>query len=96
MPSEGSVHVLPREGLSSAEATRRLAADGPNRLPSGERSPVALLLFRELVHFFALMLWAATGLALLADAPTGRRHRRSSALQRSLRLRPGIPCRPGE
>ncbi|MEO3799803.1 cation-transporting P-type ATPase [Nonomuraea sp. B1E8] len=68
-PSEGSAPVPPREGLSSAEAARRLAADGPNRLPEGKRSPAALLLFRELVHFFALMLWAATGLALLAGMP---------------------------
>ncbi|MFG3441116.1 cation-translocating P-type ATPase [Nonomuraea sp. NPDC047897] len=62
-PSE----VLPGgAGLTSAEAARRLAADGPNRLPAGERSPVLLLLLREMVHFFALLLWAAAGLALLA------------------------------
>lgn len=62
--------VLPTgAGLSSGEAARHLAADGPNRLPAGERSPVLLLLLREMVHFFALLLWAAAGLALLAGMP---------------------------
>ncbi|GAA1636182.1 cation-transporting P-type ATPase [Nonomuraea maheshkhaliensis] len=60
---------MPRAGLSSAEAARRLAADGPNRLPEGESRHVPLLLLRELVHFFALMLWVAAGLALLAGMP---------------------------
>lgn len=58
-----------REGLSMPEAARRLAVNGPNRLPVRERSPVPLLLLREMVHFFALLLWAAAGLALLAGMP---------------------------
>lgn len=56
-------------GLTTAQAARRLAADGPNRLPSPRRTPVAMLLLREMVHFFALMLWLAAGLALLAGMP---------------------------
>ncbi|MFC4059247.1 cation-translocating P-type ATPase, partial [Planomonospora corallina] len=58
-----------RPGLDSAEAARRLAADGPNRLPEREGSPVPLLLLKQMVHFFALLLWAASGLALLAGMP---------------------------
>ncbi|MFF5211114.1 cation-translocating P-type ATPase [Streptosporangium sp. NPDC000396] len=58
-----------RSGLTSAEVARRLADEGPNVLPEGKRSPPLALLLREMVHFFALMLWAATGLALLAGMP---------------------------
>ena len=59
--AEASGVLPPRAGLSSAEAARRLAMDGPNRLPSRDRSPVPLLLVREMVHFFALLLWGAAG-----------------------------------
>lgn len=67
--SDGSVPVQGYQGLSSDEARYRLAADGPNLLPEGEGNSAALLLLRELVHFFALMLWVAAGLALLAGLP---------------------------
>ncbi len=53
-------------GLTSVEAARRLGVDGPNRLPT----PAAPHIFRKLVgqftHFFALMLWVAGGLAVIA------------------------------
>ena len=56
-------------GLTSAEAAARLAADGPNRLPP----PAAVHTWRKLVgqltHFFALMLWVAGVLALVAGLP---------------------------
>ncbi|GGL40937.1 cation-translocating P-type ATPase [Planomonospora parontospora] len=66
----GTTAARPEQaGLDSAEAARRLAADGPNRLPARGRSPVPLLLLREMVHFFALLLWGAAGLALLAGMP---------------------------
>ncbi|MFN0090619.1 MAG: cation-translocating P-type ATPase [Acidimicrobiales bacterium] len=59
----------PTSGLSAQEAAGRLVADGPNRLPEPPR-PSALRRFAsELVHFFALMLWAAAALALLAGLP---------------------------
>ncbi|MEU7457010.1 cation-translocating P-type ATPase [Streptosporangium roseum] len=58
-----------RSGLTSAEAARRLAEGGANMLPAGRRAPAAVLLLREMVHFFALMLWMAAGLALLAGMP---------------------------
>lgn len=56
-------------GLTSAEATARLARDGPNRLPPPRR-PSSLRRFADqLTHFFALMLWVAGGLAFLAGLP---------------------------
>ena len=59
----------PRAGLSSTEAAARLAADGPNALPAPRRASAARRLLHQLVHFFALMLWVASGLAFVADLP---------------------------
>lgn len=56
-------------GLSSAEAARRLHDDGPNALPVARRRHPLLLLVEQLVHFFALMLWVAAVLALVAGMP---------------------------
>ncbi|WP_084965954.1 cation-translocating P-type ATPase [Thermoactinospora rubra] len=56
-------------GLTSQDAARRLAADGPNTLPPPRRSPPVLLLAREMVHFFALLLWGAALLAWWAGMP---------------------------
>ena len=58
-----------RAGLSSADAAAEHARHGPNRLPAPHR-PFSLRRFvKELVHFFALMLWLAGGLALIAGLP---------------------------
>jgi magnesium-transporting ATPase (P-type) len=56
-------------GLSSAEAARRLRDDGPNALPAARGRHPLLLLVEQLVHFFALMLWVAAVLALVAGMP---------------------------
>jgi magnesium-transporting ATPase (P-type) len=61
--------VATAAGLSTAEAAARRAAQGPNRLPEPRRPSVARRLAQELTHFFAVMLWVAAGLALLADLP---------------------------
>ncbi len=56
-------------GLTAGEAAARLAADGPNVLPT-QRPPSQLRLFAaQMVHFFALMLWAAGALAFVAGLP---------------------------
>lgn len=56
-------------GLSSSEAAHRLQELGPNLVPRPRPpSPVRLLL-GQLVHFFALLLWAAAVLAWFADMP---------------------------
>lgn len=53
-------------GLSSAEAARKLRRDGLNLLPTKPPPPVWWLLAAQMVHFFAIMLWVAGGLAILA------------------------------
>lgn len=52
--------------MTSAEAAARLRRDGPNRLPEPRRRPAILRFGSQLVHFFALMLWGAVVLALVA------------------------------
>lgn len=56
-------------GLSGAEAARRRAEQGPNQLPEPRRPSVVRRFAGELTHFFALMLWVAGVLALLARLP---------------------------
>jgi magnesium-transporting ATPase (P-type) len=58
-----------RQGLDSADATARLRRDGPNLLPRAEGVSLARQLVEQLVHFFALMLWVAAVLALVAGMP---------------------------
>ena len=62
-------HVTPSPaGLTSQEATTRRPPGG-NRLPV-ERPPSPLrLLVAQFVHFFALLLWAAAGLAFVGGMP---------------------------
>lgn len=55
------------DGLSVAEAARRLAEFGPNRVEEVGREPVLLRLAREFTHFLALVLWVAAALAFVAD-----------------------------
>ena len=54
------------EGLTQAEAAGRLTRDGPNSLPAPHERPAWAALVRQMTHFFALLLWAAAGLALAA------------------------------
>lgn len=56
-------------GLTSKEAAARLVADGPNRLPAPPRPHVWQKLVGQFSHFFALMLWVAGALALVAGMP---------------------------
>lgn len=56
-------------GLTSIEAAERLRAEGPNVLPRGHKRHPLVLLLRQLVHVFALMLWFAAALALVAGMP---------------------------
>ena len=54
-------------GLTGAEAHRRLLEFGPNRVEKARREPLAVQFAREFTHFFALLLWVAAGLAFWAD-----------------------------
>lgn len=55
-------------GLTAAEALRRLAEFGPNRMEEVRGTPLILRFAGEFVHFFALILWVAAGLAFYAEA----------------------------
>ncbi|HEY8524439.1 MAG TPA: cation-transporting P-type ATPase [Acidimicrobiales bacterium] len=69
MPSTSPTAPPHPAGLTSAEAAARRTRDGPNRLPPPPRPSPARRLADQLVHFFALMLWVASGLALVAGLP---------------------------
>jgi magnesium-transporting ATPase (P-type) len=56
-------------GLSSGEVAARLAQAGPNRIPQPRHPAAWRRLFVEFVHFFAVMLWIAGGLAFVAGMP---------------------------
>jgi len=56
-------------GLSSAEARRRLAETGPNVIVEAKPPSHARRLIAQLVHLFALLLWAGAVLAWLAGMP---------------------------
>ena len=58
-----------RAGLTSSETDARLKRGGPNTLPQVARAPWYLVLGREFIHFFALLLWAGAALAWLAGMP---------------------------
>ena len=55
-------------GLDDAEARRRLVEFGPNRMEEIRGAPLVLRFAGEFVHFFALILWVAAGLAFYAEA----------------------------
>ncbi len=54
-------------GLDSAEAARRCAEYGENRLEKIARAPLWLRCLKQFTGFFALILWVAAGLAFLAE-----------------------------
>ncbi|HSF26186.1 MAG TPA: cation-transporting P-type ATPase [Actinomycetes bacterium] len=60
---------VPGRGLTQSEAAVRLRRDGPNVLPRARPRSTARALAAQLTHFFALMLWVAAGLAVLAGLP---------------------------
>ncbi|MBV2133522.1 cation-transporting P-type ATPase [Pseudomonas sp. MAP12] len=62
----GSLHSS-SGGLSSTEAQRRKAEFGANRIEKIRGEALWRQLAREFVHFFALVLWLAAGMAFFAD-----------------------------
>lgn len=66
-PDEAYVALYTKpEGLSQAEAQRRLAQHGPNELPEPPSRPLILRLLDQLTHFMALLLWVAGILAFIS------------------------------
>ena len=55
------------QGLSSAEARRRLLEFGPNHVEATRREHPLLHFLKGLIHFFALILWVAAALAFFAE-----------------------------
>ncbi|WP_308192681.1 cation-translocating P-type ATPase [Mycolicibacterium lacusdiani] len=68
MPPPGT-QTASNPGLSSAQAAAKLEAEGPNQLPRPPGTPWWRRLAAEMVHFFALLFWAAGGLAFVAGLP---------------------------
>ncbi len=70
------------DGLSAAEAETRLRRFGPNRLPELRRHPLWRRFTDELVHFMALLLWAAGAMAFavrrMGQPPPCRPHWRKN------------------
>ena len=56
------------DGLSTAEAARRLGEYGPNEVLRVADVPLLVRFLREFTHFFAVVLWIAAGLALYAES----------------------------
>lgn len=56
-------------GLTAEEIQQRRKKYGPNLPPRHRPFPVWRRLMAQLVHFFAVMLWIAGGLAILAGMP---------------------------
>jgi sodium/potassium-transporting ATPase subunit alpha len=53
-------------GLSADQAGRRLVEFGPNQVVRARRKSILWQLSKEFIHFFALILWLAAGLAFWA------------------------------
>jgi magnesium-transporting ATPase (P-type) len=57
------------EGLSAAEARRRLARFGPNDLPAGHGQRLTTMFLSKFVHVLAVLLWIAALLAFVGGLP---------------------------
>lgn len=55
------------DGLSQAEVEYRLDEYGPNRVEEVRGESLILRFIKEFIHFFALILWLAAGLAFFAE-----------------------------
>ena len=55
------------DGLSQNEALRRLKEFGPNQIDKVPPESLLISFLKEFIHFFALILWLAAGLAFFAD-----------------------------
>lgn len=68
----GRPHSELPAGLTAAEAAALLERDGPNALPSPPPPAAWRLLAEQFLHFFAVLLWIAAGLAFISGtAPLG-------------------------
>ncbi len=56
------------QGLSDQEAAARLARYGPNELQEARKAPLWRVFAANLVNFFAILLWVAAALSILAGS----------------------------
>ncbi len=56
-------------GLTAAQAQQTLARVGPNAIPHVQPVPLWRQFLGQFVHFFAVMLWVAAGLAVIGGLP---------------------------
>lgn len=68
-PGEPQKERTAAVGLSTAEASRRLASVGPNTVVEAKRPSHVRQFAANLVHLFALLLWTGAVLALAAGMP---------------------------
>jgi sodium/potassium-transporting ATPase subunit alpha len=59
--------VTSMDGLTPAEAARRLGEFGFNEISEKRKKPLAFRFFAQLTHFLAILLWIAAGLSFLSD-----------------------------
>ncbi len=69
MHRQGDLSAATASGLTAAAAAERLRRDGPNELPAARPPSRARQLAGQMVHFFALLLWGAGALAIVAGMP---------------------------
>src|SRR5688572_8874832 len=62
-------HDFHPAGLTAHEVAQRRKKYGPNSMPRARQLALWRRLLAQLVHFFAIMLWIAAGLAILAGMP---------------------------
>jgi calcium-translocating P-type ATPase len=55
------------DGLSATESVRRLTEFGPNQVEQFQRESLVRLFLKGFIHFFAIILWLAAGLAFVAE-----------------------------
>ncbi len=87
------------QGLTQAEAVRRLAEYGPNEIREMHARSLASRLAAQFTHFLALLLWFAAALCFLSEylhpgeglLPARRRHSGGYFHQRHFYLHPGVP-----
>ena len=68
LPSTAGIPYT-RGGLSLEQVEQQRRRYGPNLLPGPRAVPLWRRLLAQLLHFFAIMLWIAGGLAILARMP---------------------------
>jgi sodium/potassium-transporting ATPase subunit alpha len=59
--------VSSEEGLSEAEAAKRLSENGSNEIRDVHKTHLTLRFFSQFTHFLAILLWIGGGLAFLSD-----------------------------